>query len=127
MDIPIILQEVPLLSVSNIASFFIQWIIILFILVFSDAIIAHSIEFKKLLIISILSYLAIPLIVRFSPIHFMYDFIILPLVAWIIISEILLREATIKQKAMIASLGYIIYLILLQINLPYLIYSLLGF
>ncbi len=119
-----LIQGVPSLSLSGLISFIIQWIVILFALAFSDAIVEHNIEFKRLAIISFLSYLVTPLILMYSPIVFMYDFIIMPLVVWIILGEILLREATIKQRALITIIGYAIYYFLLRINVPYMIHSL---
>ena len=119
-----LIQGVPSLSLSGLISFIIQWIVILFALAFSDAIIEHNIEFKRLTIISFLSYLITPLVLMYSPIVFMYDFIIMPLVVWIILGEILLREATIKQRALITIIGYVIYYFLLIINVPYMIHSL---
>lgn len=122
MVLEVVYQFLP---VPTIISKFMEWVIILFILVFSDVLIAHSIEFKKLLILSLIAYLITPFALDIAPVSYPFTLLV-PLILWIILSEILLREASVKQKAIIATLAYITYLILTFLNVPIYVRAVIG-
>ncbi len=104
-----------LLSVGGIISLLINVIITAIAIMIADKLITHEISVKHSLLMAFIAYLIVPIL--FS---FLFTFvpgiavigIILPLVAWIILGELLLKSDR-KQKAIVAIIAYAVNILLL--------------
>jgi hypothetical protein len=117
-----------LLSIGGIISLAINVIITAVAIMLSDKLIAHEISPKKSVIMAVIAYLIVPLVISiiasFAPAISLFGFV-LPLVAWIVLGEILL-SGDFKLKAIIAVIAYALNLILLMYVTP-LIFMVLPF
>ncbi len=104
-----------LLSLGGIVSLVVNVIVTAIAIMIADKIITHEIEVKHSLIMAFIAYFILPLalgyLITFVP-ALATVAIILPLVAWIILGELLLK-ADRKQKAIVAVIAYAVNLLLL--------------
>jgi len=104
-----------LLSIGGIISLLINVIITAIAIMIADKLITHEISVKHSLLMAFIAYLIVPIL--FS---FLFTFvpgiavigIILPLIAWIILGELLLKSDR-KQKAIVAVIAYAVNILLL--------------
>ena len=104
-----------LLSIGGIVSLVVNVIVTAVAIIIADKIITHEIEVKHSLIMAFIAYFILPLalgyLITFVPAVATVA-IILPLVAWILLGELLLK-ADRKQKAIVAVIAYAVNLLLL--------------
>ena len=124
-----ILGAIPL-SVGGIVALLVNALIVFVALVIADKIIAHSIDAKRLLIMSIISLFLAPivgiLLASYVPLPGMVSAYAVPLLVWIILGELLIKEADFRTKLKVIVVGFLAY-ILLSIFAAPLIFSLLPF
>jgi hypothetical protein len=102
------------LSLGGVISLIVNVIVTALAIMIADKIISHEISVKHSFIMAFIVYFILPLVLSFAatlvpsiaPI-----FIILPLVAWIILGELLLK-ADMKQKAIVAVIAYAVNILL---------------
>ncbi len=104
-----------LLSVAGIVSLVINVVITAIAIMIADKLITHEISVKHSLLMAFIAYLIVPilfsLLFTFVP-GIAVIGIILPLIAWIILGEILLKSDR-KQKAIVAVIAYAVNILLL--------------
>ena len=104
-----------LLSVGGIVSLIINVVITAIAIMIADKVITHEISVKHSLLMAFVAYLIVPILFSFL-LAFVRSVavigIILPLVAWIILGEILLKSDR-KQKAIVAVIAYAVNILLL--------------
>ena len=114
--------------VASITALIVESALITLAIALADFAISHGIELKRILMMSGLAYLLVPivgsLLGSYLPALTIY---LLPLLVWVILGEIFLKELDFRKKAIVAGLGYIIFLIFGIIQLPGIIISLLAF
>jgi len=111
------------LSIGGIVGLLVNVIIIFIVIVIADKVIAHEIEPKKSFIMALIAYLVVPLIfgvVISTGISIPYLIYILPLIAWIILSQIMLK-AEMKKKLIVAVVAFVIYTALNLVGVPMMI------
>lgn len=111
------------LSIGGIVGLLVNVIIIFIVIVIADKVIAHEIEPKKSFIMALIAYLVVPLIfgvVISTGISIPYLIYILPLIAWIILSEVMLKSEM-KKKLIVAIVAFIIYTALNLVGVPMMI------
>ena len=102
------------LSIGGIVSLVVNVIVTAIAIMIADKVIAHEINFKHSLIMAVIAYLVVPLAISFAVLYvpaIAIVSIILPLVAWIILGEILL-SSDMKQKAIVAIIAYAVNIFL---------------
>ena len=124
-----ILSLVPL-SVGGIIALLVNALVAFVALVIADKVIAHSIDAKRLLIMSIVALFITPivgaLVLGYVSIPIVVSSYLLPLVVWIILGEILIKETGMKAKLKLIVVAFVVYLILSTFAAPY-IFSALPF
>lgn len=115
LDLPFDFQ----FPLSGIVSLIINWAVITISLVLANYAISHQIDIKKIPIMGIVAYVLSPIFTSilnpFVPLEVSY---ILPLILWIILGEFMLKEEMdLKKRALIAVLGYIIFISLSYLNI----------
>ena len=124
-----ILSLVPL-SVGGMIALLVNALVAFVALVIADKVIAHSIDAKRLLIMSIVALFVTPivgaLVLGYVAIPIVVSSYLLPLVVWIILGEILIKEAGMKAKLKVIVVAFIVYLVLSTFAAPY-IFSALPF
>lgn len=118
---------VDFISLGGIIGLLISTLVAFVALVLSDTVIAHGIEAKRLLIMSLVALFIAPIAGSFlsgyivlSSFVFAYA---VPLAVWIILGEVLLT-ADMMTKVKVAAVGFVVYIILSLTVAPY-IYSIL--
>lgn len=117
-----------LLSFGGIISLLINVAVTAIAIMIADKIIAHEISPKQSILMAFIAYLIVPLAFSLvlGLVHGIYVIApVLPLVAWIILGELLLK-ADRKQKAIVAVIAYAINILLLSFVTP-VVFSLLPF
>ena len=106
-------------SVSGVIWLVIKSIIVFFVIVLADKIIAHEIETKHAFMVSIASYLLIPiattLLLSFVNLPFQISAIFfygLPLLVWLALGEFFIQGADRTTKLKIAFIAFVAYLAL---------------
>ncbi len=111
------------LTLAGVISTLISAIVAFIGLVIADKFIAHNIDAKRLLIIAIVALFVTPVAGSFLFAMVSLPAAIgayaLPLIVWIILSEILL-SSDLMTKLKVAVVGYVVYLILTITVAPYL-------
>ena len=102
------------LSIGGIISLIVNVIVTAIAIMIADKLISHEISVKNSFIMAFIVYLILPLILSFA-VGFVPEiaafFVILPLIAWIILGEIMLK-AGMKQKAIVAIIAYAVNIFL---------------
>lgn len=113
-----ILALLPAASVSGVIWTLVKALIVFVAIVISDKVIAHEIEIKHALLMSIAAYFLIPIVVAailiIQVISYPFNLAlawILPLIVWIILGEVVLHGADRKAKLGIAVVAFIVYVI----------------
>jgi len=121
VDILTALTSVVPLTISGVISLLIQVFIGFVVIIFVDKLIAHEIEAKHAIIMSVGAYFIAPIflsILSIVGIVIPFGFVIIPLIVWIILGEILL-EADFKSKFIVTVIAFSIYFVLIHlIGLP---------
>lgn len=113
--------------VSSIITELINCLLVVFAVILADYVISHGIEFKRILILSIVGYFFAPIFGYFvSPYLPIYIPYLLPIIFWAIAGEIILRDYDRKHRAMVAVLGYIIFLAMTFLNVNTMLIMLIG-
>lgn len=119
------------LSVGGALALLIQSLITAAVIVLSDKIIAHEMDIKHAFMMSIGAYFAVPLImlgvaaggIQLPSVVTLY---IVPLLAWIVLGEILLKADTVT-KAKVAAVAFIVYTVLQFVGVVGIIVRMLPF
>ncbi len=123
------LEIMAFLSFAAIIATLLSSLVAFVALVISDKFIAHGIEAKKLLIISIVALFVAPLagslLSSYVLIPLYIHAYLLPLAIWIILGEILLSEDR-MTKLKVAAVGWVVYLLLSLTVAPY-VFALIPF
>jgi hypothetical protein len=106
-----------MLSISYIIATFISAIIAFIVIVISDKIIAHNIDIKHSFIMAIIALFVGPivgaLIVTYANVAIpFFSSIILPLILWIILGEVLLKEGGMITKLKVIIIAFVVFEIL---------------
>jgi hypothetical protein len=115
-------------SLGSIVTIFLESIIAFAALVISNKVIAHELDAKRLLIMSLVALFVTPIVGQFIFGALSIPFIgsyLLPLLVWIVLGEVLLK-ADMRTKLKVAAVGYFAYLLLSIMVAPYL-FALLAF
>lgn len=112
LGLSILFSLVPI-TIEGVVSLLISTTIIFVSIVLSDAIIAHEMEAKEVLVMSFFTYFLTPLaqalLARYIP---FIGFILVPLFVWFVLGEIFLRkDSTTNMK--VAIVAFVIYQILI--------------
>ncbi len=99
------------LSVGGMIGLLINVIIITAVLVIIDRIIAHEMTIKKSFVMAVVAYLFVPIILSFANIAIPFAGYIIPLIIWIALGQFLLK-GTVKNKAVVAAVAFLVYIIL---------------
>lgn len=104
--------------VSSMVFLAVDCLLVMVAIIVSDMIISHGIEIKKVVIMSLIAYIFAPifgsLLSPYIAIQIPY---LLPLLFWIIVGEFLLNDLELKKRALVAALGFIIYLLMTYIGI----------
>ncbi|MBI2584073.1 MAG: hypothetical protein HYW25_05370 [Candidatus Aenigmarchaeota archaeon] len=114
------------LELFSILVLVVQLLIIWIVVLLSAKLVASGIGALRAFVLAFLAYFLPPLVFSFFSISIPYAAIIIPLIVWIILGELLLREATLGGRLKITIVAFIIYLILQFIGLPGIIIGLAG-
>lgn len=116
------------LTVGGIVADIVSMLIIFAALVIADKIIAHSVDAKRLLIMSVIAFFVAPIVGSLIAGYIAIPFIgyILPLIVWIILGELLIKEADMKTKLKVIIVAFIVYILLSMFVAPY-IFTMLPF
>ena len=119
--------------ISSIIALFVESSFISLSVYIADFIIAHGIEAARIRIMSIVANVLVPvvfslLLEMFPILLFQRDYssiigYVLPVIVWIVLGELFLRDLDFKKKAMIAVLGYGLFLFFNAIHLQAIIHS----
>ncbi len=124
-----ILGLVPL-SVGGVIALLLNSIVALIALVIADKVIAHNVDVKHLFIMSIVALFVTPIIggvvLGYVAVPAVVSAYLLPLVVWIALGEVLIKEADMKTKLKVVVVGFIAYIILSILLAPY-VFSLIPF
>lgn len=112
--------------ISSIVTLLVGCFTITLALSLSSFLIMHEIQLKRIFLLSLLAYLLTPVISSLITLP-MAIYYILPIAVWVILSEILLKKVNMKTRAIIATLGYVIFLIFIYIGLWSFVYSMIPF
>lgn len=110
----------------SIFAFIVQLLIIWIVILLSERLVAARVGAKRAFALAFLAYFIPPLLFTFVNIAIPFAYLIIPLVVWIILSELLLRDSSFGGRIKIAVVAFVIYLILQFIGLPGLIIGLVG-
>jgi len=110
--------------VSSVVSLLIETFLVAAAISLSSAVIAHRIEFKRIIIMAVLAYFLTPLIC--GMINVVAIPFVMPLLIWIVLGEVMLKDIDVKKKAMVAILAYVIFLAATLLGLQSAVISLLG-
>jgi hypothetical protein len=112
-----IISLLPVASVNGALWMFIESLIVAAVVVFADRIIAHEMEVKHAVIVSIAAFFAIPFLMSaalpllfFNATFNIIFFYGLPLLVWILLAEAFLSGADHKTKIELAFVAWIVYL-----------------
>jgi len=113
--------------VSSLISLVVETVIIVIAISLANIIITHGIDIKRIFVMALLAYLLTPIVG-----YFLVSFLpaipyLLPLIVWIVLGEIILKDIDFKKKAIVAAIGYVIFIILSFIGFSGIIRSLIGF
>jgi len=102
--------------VSTLLSALVAWIAIMI----SNKVIAHNVDAKRGLVMSIIALFIVPIIGAFIalPIPF-FGAYILPLIVWIILGEVLLRGEGATTKLKVVIVAFVVYILLSIFVAPY--------
>lgn len=122
-----VLSFIPL-TVGGIIATLVNVLIIFVALVIADKVIAHSVDVKRLLVMALIAFFLAPIVGSLiaSYIAIPYLGLILPLVIWIILGELLIKEADMKTKLKVVVVAFVVYTFL-SLYLTPVIISLLPF
>ncbi|MFH0832363.1 MAG: hypothetical protein V1900_01410 [Candidatus Aenigmatarchaeota archaeon] len=101
----------PFTSMSNLTLYFVNSLIAFVAVMLSDEIIAHNIEVKHALILSVLSFFVAPVVAPLVGLSGIYALILIPLVVWVLLGEIVL-EADWETKLKVLLVAFAVYYIL---------------
>ena len=117
-----ILSFVPL-SVGGVIALLLNSVIAFIALVIADKVIAHNVDVKHLFIMSIVALFVTPiiggLVLGYLAIPTVVSSYLLPLVVWIALGEVLIKEADMKTKLKVVIVGFIAYIVLSIFLAPY--------
>lgn len=101
-------------TVGGAIALLVQILIIWVIIILSDKLIVHRIEAKHSIILAVLAYFVSPLVLAFGGISIPFAGIIIPLIVWVVLSELLLRGlgTTVVTRLKVAAIAFVIYFIL---------------
>ena len=113
--------------VSSLISLVVETVIIVMAISLANVIITHGINIKRIFVMALLAYLLTPIVG-----YFLVSFLpaipyLLPLIVWIVLGELILKDIDFKKKAIVAAIGYVIFIILSFIGFSGIIHSLIGF
>jgi hypothetical protein len=120
------------LSVGGIIGLFINAVVTSIAIVIADKVIAHNIEFKHAFIMAIAAFFITPMFITGLMLAGFYidlslSLYVLPLLVWIILSELLL-QSEVKTKLYVALFAFVVFLVLRDVvGLPAMLYSVIGF
>ena len=121
-----ILSLVPL-TVGGVVVLLVDSVIAFLALVIADKMIAHNVNPKRLFIISIVSLFLTPIVAGVLPtLPGLVSAYLLPLIVWLVLGELLIKEADMKTKLKVVVVAFIAYIIL-SIFLAPVIFSFLKF
>ena len=124
-----IIGAIPL-SVGSVVVLLVNSLIAFIALFIADKVIAHNVAVKRLFIMSIVGLFLTPIVaaVVLSSIVLpgLVSAYVLPLLVWIVLGEILIKEADIKTKLKVVVVAFAVY-ILLSIFLAPPIFALVNF
>ena len=110
----------------SIFAFIVQLLIIWIVVLLSARLVSSSVGAKRAFVLAFLAYFIPPLLFTFLNIAIPFAYFIIPLIVWIILSELLLRDNSFGARIKIAVVAFVIYLILQFIGLPGMIIGLVG-
>ena len=122
-----VLSFMPM-TLGGIIATLVNVLIIFLALVIADKIIAHNAGVKRLLIMALIAFFLAPILGSLIAgyVAIPYVGLILPLVVWIILGELLIKEADMKTKLKVVVVAFVIYTFL-SLYLTPIILSLLPF
>ncbi|HIG97411.1 MAG TPA: hypothetical protein HA230_03655 [Candidatus Aenigmarchaeota archaeon] len=122
-----ILSFVPM-TLGGIIATLVNVLIIFLALVIADKVIAHNVNVKRLLIMALIAFFLAPIIGSLIAgyVAIPYIGLILPLIVWIILGELLIKEADMKTKLKVVVVAFVVYTFL-SLYLTPVIISLLPF
>ncbi|MFH0948982.1 MAG: hypothetical protein V1802_00670 [Candidatus Aenigmatarchaeota archaeon] len=110
------------LSVGYYIGLLVDALIVFVVLIIADKLVAHNFEIKRTLILAIVALFLTPIITSFigtaitlPSFVFIY---ILPLIVWIVLGEILLKEAGIMAKLKVIVIAFVVWTILNYAGIP---------
>ena len=124
-----ILNLVPL-SVGGVITLLVNSVIAFIALVIADKLIAHNVDPKRLFIISIVSLFLTPIVagivLSYAALPSLVAAYLLPLIVWLVLGELLIKEADMKTKLKVVVVAFVVYIVL-SIFLAPVIFSVLPF
>lgn len=105
-----VLSFVPM-TLGGIVATLINVLIIFLALVIADKVIAHNINVKRLLIMALIAFFLTPIVGSLIAgyIAIPYLGLILPLIVWVILGELLIKEADMKTKLKVVVVAFVVY------------------
>ena len=122
-----VLSFMPM-TLGGIIATLVNVLIIFLALVIADKVIAHNVNVKRLLIMALIAFFLAPIIGSLIAgyVAIPYIGLILPLIVWIILGELLIKEADMKTKLKVVVVAFVVYTFL-SLYLTPVIISLLPF
>lgn len=124
-----ILNLVPL-SAGGVIALLINAVIAFLALVIADKLIAHNVNAKRLFIISLVALFLTPIVagiaLSYAALPSLVAAYVLPLIVWLVLGELLIKEADMKTKLKVVVVAFAVYIIL-SIFLAPVIFSALPF
>ena len=116
------------MTLGGIIATLVNVLIIFLALVIADKVIAHNVNVKRLLIMALIAFFLAPIIGSLIAgyVAIPYIGLILPLIVWIILGELLIKEADMKTKLKVVVVAFVVYTFL-SLYLTPVIISLLPF
>jgi hypothetical protein len=105
-------------SVGGVVSLLVQVVVIWLAVILADKIIAHQIEAKRSAMLAFLAYFLSPLVLALVAINIPFAGLLLPLVIWVALGEVLLREIGTGARLKVAAVAFVIYLLLNFLGIP---------
>jgi hypothetical protein len=96
------------LSISSVLLYLIDALIAWVALIIADSIIAHNIEAKKTLVLSLASFFVVPLLLPLFGLGALGAIIVVSAIVWIGLGELLL-EADTTTKLKVLVIGFVVY------------------
>ncbi len=116
MDLAVL---IPVASVSGALWLLVKSLLVFVVIVVADRLLAHEMEFKHALAVSVAAFFAIPFLLSavylFLDFGFQLNLILfygLPLLVWIILAEAFLGGADHKTKLELAFIAWVSYLVI---------------